>query len=121
MASPGYIASCCLGNKSVFINSDIPSSHALLQERAVSGVGLTFGILSIVGLFVVLYPWRCMRKQSLQRVSQHLQGPNLSHVVHCIIAAGIIGNIGKFLLVKFELIIYVPFNYFSVMSECFMG
>ena len=106
MASPGYIASCCLGNKSVFINSDIPSSHALLQERAVSGVGLTFGILSIVGLFVVLYPWRCMRKQSLQRVSQHLQGPNLSHVVHCIIAAGINGNIGKLVCCTVSLAMY---------------
>ena len=47
-----------------------------------------------------------MRKQSLQRVSQHLQGPNLSHVVHCIIAAGIVGNIGKFICL-FELILYV--------------
>ena len=47
-----------------------------------------------------------MRQQSLQRVSQHLQGPNLSHVVHCIIAAGIIGNIGKLVYCTVSLAMY---------------
>ena len=95
MASAGFIASCCLGNKSIFIDRDLLSYHTLLQEKAVSGVSLTFAILSTVGLFVVLYPWRCFRKQSSQRVSQHLQGPNLIYVVYCIITAALIGNIGK--------------------------
>lgn len=94
MASPGFIATCCVGNQSILIDNVIPPDHSLLQEKAVSGVALTFGILSTVGLFVVLFPWRCYRKQSPQRLSQHLQGPNLIHVVYCIITAGILGNIG---------------------------
>ena len=95
MASPGFIAACCLGNQSIFIDKDIPPNHVLLQEKAVSGVSLTFAVLSILGLFIVLYPWRCARKQSPHRLSQHLQGPNLNHVVYCIIAAAVIGNIGN--------------------------
>lgn len=94
MASPGFIASCCVGNQSVLIDNVIPPNHSLLQEKAVSGVGLTIGVLSTLGLFIVLYPWRCHQKQKPQRLSQHLQGPNLIHIVYCIIAAGIMGNIG---------------------------
>lgn len=93
MASPGFIATCCVGNQSILIDNVIPPDHSLLQEKAVSGVGLTFGILSTVGLFVILYPWRCYQKRSSQR-SQQLQGPNVNHVVYCIITAGITGNLG---------------------------
>ena len=99
MASPGFIASCCVGNQSVLIDNVIPPNHSLLQEKAVSGVGLTIGILSTLGLFIVLYPWRCHQKQKPQRLSQHLQGPNLIHIVYCIIAAGIMGNIGNFVII----------------------
>lgn len=94
MASPGFIAACCLGNRSIFIDPGLPHHHHLLQEEAVSSVSLTFGALSTVGLFVVLYPWRCARQRSPRRLAQHLQGPNLIHVVYCIITAALLGNIG---------------------------
>ncbi|XP_053376255.1 G-protein coupled receptor 143-like [Mercenaria mercenaria] len=94
MASASFVSSCCLGNQSIIINSDIPPNHALLEETVVSIISLIVSIASFLGTFALVLPWRSRQVTTSSRQTNFAQGTGVNHVTKCLITAGSLANIG---------------------------
>ena len=95
MASPLYMSACCLGNQSVINNSDFLLSDSLFEEKVVSIISLIFAILSLCGIFALLYPQRNVRTVAIATHNRLFQGQGLYHVTKCLIVAGVLADLGK--------------------------
>lgn len=106
MASASFVASCCLGNKSIIINNEIPQQHILLEEKAVSAMSLAFAAASLLGMAVLVLSWQPKHNgvSTSQNIISQISGVN--HASMCLIVAGMLANIGENLFSLISFLLY---------------